>query len=141
MSVSTVVTALQSRHTALSGVTLAPATLPASISPAMLPLVITIPGEATWARARIGGYAVQARVYIVRVYAAAVNSGAGLDEGFAKATALLETFGDSYAASHAAGTGYQIEPPYTDSGHLILVWGENQYHGFEFRLPVKKVTT
>lgn len=140
MSVSTVVTALQTRHTGLSGVTLAPATLPGSISPAMLPLAITIPGEATWTRERIGLAAIQQRQYIVRVYAAAVNSGAGLDEGFAKATALLETFGDSYAASRAAGTGYQIMAPYTDSGHLILPWGENQYHGFEFRLTVRELS-
>lgn len=139
MSISTVVTALQTRHTGLSGVTLAPATLPASISPVMLPLAITIPGEATWTRERVGGVAVQRRQYIVRVFAAAVNSGAGLDEGFAKATALLETFGDSYATNRAAGTGYAIDASFTDTGHFILTWGENQYHGFEFRLNVREV--
>lgn len=140
MSISTVVTALQTRHTGLSGVTLAPATLPASISPVMLPLAITIPGEATWQRARLGAPAVQTRQYIVRVYVAAVNSGAGLDEGFTKATALLETFGDSYASSRTTGTGYAIDAPFTDTGHVILLWGENQYHGFEFRLTVREVS-
>lgn len=139
MSVATVIAALQGRHALLSGVTSAPVALPSGLNSAALPLAITLPGSCTWERNRLGGLT-QNREYAVRVYVALVAQGAGIDEGFSKTTALIETFGDSYASSRAAGTGYQIQLPITDSGHVLLAWGQEQCHGFEYRFHVKEAT-
>ncbi len=136
MAVSTVIAALQARHALLMGVTSAPTAMPASLASSMLPIAVVIPGEAEWTKKTMGRPAVQTRTYHVRVYVAPVAQGQGLDEGFSAATALLETFGDSYAATQAMGTGYRLEFPFADSGHQIMQWGEAAYHGFEFRLRV-----
>lgn len=141
MAISTVIAALQVRHAALTGVTSAPTAMPASLASSMLPIVLVLPGEATWSTTRIGGPALQERVMLVRCYVAPVAQGQGVDQGYTAAVALLETFGDSYRTDFSAGTGYQMLRPFTDTGHVIMAWGnEGQaYHGFEFKLTVREL--
>lgn len=140
MAISTVITALQTRHGALTGVTSAPTTYPASLPSGMLPIVVVLPSECEWTRQRMGGPVLQERTYLVRCYVTPVAQGQGVDQGYAAAIALLETFGDSYRGSVATGSGYVLLMPFTDSGHQVLAWGEALYHGFEFKLRVRETS-
>jgi len=142
MTVATTLAALNTLHDAIAGVSVA--TAPPSVPSVRLPVAVTIPAEAEWNMHAIGMRR-QARVYLVRVYVAAVSQGRGNDEGWSKCVPLLEAFGQAYLADRTLGGAVdQIgadDTRITDSGIVTLEHQGALYHGFEYRVPViEKVT-
>jgi hypothetical protein len=147
MSIATTLTAIQTMHAGISGVTSAPLALPVTIDARRLPLVFVWPGPTSvdgW-QAMAGWYK-HVRTYIVRCYVAEVSEvDEQVDTGYQAALPLLQRFGEAYmtpANQNLTGAVAHLGPPITDSGIGVLEYGATFYHGFEYRLTVtEKVVT
>ena len=142
MSVSTIVTALQAVHAAISGVKTASGTMPSNLATAELPLVAVWPGEAEWAYAAMDQQR-QLRTYIVRVFVCPVAQGiTGPDPGYNACVALLQAFGEAYKAHSHIADKADIMWPVRDSGisggAIELTWGNTTYWGFVFRVQIEE---
>jgi hypothetical protein len=140
MSVSSVVTALQTLHSGISGVKAAPTALSGYYDTAKLPLVWTHPGPTPAG----GGWAQSAdlrlydRIYIVRCLVMPEGQGRGTDEGYQAALALIQKFGDAYLANPNLSGQIAHFVRIEDTGVAMLDQGQVKYHGFEFRLTVRE---
>lgn len=136
MTIATTVAALQALHATVTGITSAPTVMPASINTADLPMVLTIPGAGTWTR-RAFDQAQQERVYLVRVFVGPTGQGT-VDEAFDAALPILQAMGVVYLAWTLTDVVYDMD--FTDSGlDGRLLFGGQEYRGFEFRLTVREV--
>ena len=138
MSVASVISDLQTRHAAITGITTASTTMPASLNTASLPIVLVFPGEARHNPRRLSDTE-SYRTYLVRCYVAPVAQGQGIDESWQDVITLLDRFVTSYAQSHAVGTSARIGHPYSDSGHIVSEFAGIAYHAFEFALPIREL--
>lgn len=140
MTISTILTALQARHAAITGVKTAPTTYPASIEASDCPYVLTDPwrGKTSW-DSHGGDLAISERIYRVRVFyqPAVFNLDQGKQGAIALLTAMLAGYtSDDTVTSEAA---ILIERDIEDSGVVeALPYGENQYIGFTVLLPIEE---
>ena len=136
MSVSSVITALQAKHATLSGVTSAPTAVPASLNTADLPMIITLPGPATWNHAAMALPRTE-RTYVVRCYIDAVAQGLGVDEGYQSTVTMIQTMGDAYKVwQNWNSTNFEQIRTVSDEGHQILNYAGVDYHGCTFQLSI-----
>ncbi len=140
MTVSTTLTALQTKHAGITGIASAPTAIPGNLDGVKLPVALTWPAEATWDMQSIG-LRRQERTYIVRVYVQAVAQGiAGPDQGYQACVALLEDFGAAYMADLSLGGAVDHISAVRDSGvsggGFELLWGQVPYWGFVYRVSV-----
>jgi len=136
MSVSTVITALQTEWATLSGVTKAPTAMPASLNTADLPMALSFPGPGQWNLHSLT-LKRQERNYVVKVYLAPVAQGQGVDEGFQDTVTLMQTFGAAALDWPTwKSTSFENITSITDNGHEILSFAELNYHGFTLTLTV-----
>lgn len=138
MSLRSTRDALQALHATIPGVKSAPTTYPGEIRPVMLPLVLTIPGAATWQQVTIGDLRRQDRQYKVQVFIAPVTQASGLE----LLPELLQAFGETYLATDVLDApGYQAtltgdEGQITDTGLVELTYAGQTYIGFEVTVHV-----
>jgi hypothetical protein len=140
MTITTIITALQSRHAAVDGVATAPTAYPASIEASDCPCVLVDPwrGKTSW-DSHGGDLAIAERLCRVRVFyqPAAFN----LDQGKQGAIALLEAMLADYRANATLtdSAAILLERDIEDTGIVEnLPYGENTYHGFTIVLPVEE---
>lgn len=134
-----IITALQTRHAAITGVTNAPTVMPASLNAADLPLVLVFPAASivqdlephTFIHNR-------GRSYVVRVYVKPLAQGRGIDEGFQDALTLLPLFDEGYRASNVLSGLTATLSSYSDTGIQPQTFGEVSYHGFAFTLQISE---
>lgn len=140
MTIQTTVSALQSLHSAITGVTSAPTALPITIDARRLPLVFSWPGPtspAGWASSAGQWYRTE-RTYIIRCYVAEVTADGSTqdDAGYQAAALLLQRFGVAYMGDPNLDGAVAHLGAILDSGVAILDYGGKDYHGFEFRLDI-----
>ena len=152
MSVSTTITGIQAVNAAITGVSSAPTTMPASLKTASLPLAITIPGPAEWQN-NSDGWGFQFRTYMVRVYVKPIAQDIPADGGFQDAVTLIQRFGDKYMEDTTMGGVINtvrldegFGPAITDGGvRGDMTWGsdpnQTNYWGFEFQIVSKEEET
>ncbi len=152
MSVSATVTGIQTVNAAITGVTSAPTTMPASITTASLPLAITLPGPAEWQN-NSDGWGFQFRTYLVRFYVCPVGQDITADGGYQDCLTLIQSVGDKYLTDTTFGGVVNtvrlddgFGPPITDQGIVAnLTWGsdpnQTPYWGFEFQIITKEKET
>tara|TARA_R110000868_G_scaffold117128_3_gene311399 strand:+ start:3027 stop:3467 length:441 start_codon:yes stop_codon:yes gene_type:complete len=142
MSIAATITAFQSLHAAVSGVSSAPEKLPATLDKNRLPLVFTWPGPTVqgdgWKPAT--GWYIHRRLYVIRCYVALVSQqNTGIDDGYQTVVPLLQAFGEAYMGNvNLSGAVAHIGESISDSGASILVYAGTEYHGFEFRIEVSE---
>jgi hypothetical protein len=145
MSVAATITAFQTLHAAITGVTSAPGKLPATLDKDRLPLVFTWPGPTVqgegWKAG--GGWYIHRRLYVVRCYVALVSQkNTGIDDGYQDVVPLLQRFGEAYMGNvNLSGAVAHIGENISDSGASILVYAGTEYHGFEYRVEVAEKVT
>jgi hypothetical protein len=136
MSISTVITALQAKNAAITGITSAPTAMPAALNTAAMPIALVFPGVAQWSSAAIGLNEV-VRTYIVRVYVEPVGQGQGVDEGFQAAAPIMDAIGTAYLADPTLGGAITHFNSISDMGlDGVLMFAGNTYRGFEFQVSV-----
>ena len=151
MSVSATVTGIQTVNAAITGVTSAPTAMPASLTTAVLPLAITIPGPAEWLN-ESANFGFQFRTYYVRVYVKPISQDIVADGGFQDTMTLIQRFGDAYLADTTFGGVVNtvrlegLPAPITDGGvRGDMTWGSDPsqapYWGFEFQIITKESET
>lgn len=138
MSIATTITAFQSLHASITGVTSAPEKLPATLDANRLPLVFTWPGPTAvdgWEMQE--GWSFAQRTYVVRCYVALVSrKNTGIDDGYQEVIPLLQKFGVAYTSNPRLSGAIGLMDSVTDSGASILDYAGTEYHGFEFRMNV-----
>lgn len=135
MSLSSVISAMQTRHGNLSGVASAPTAMPASLSTAQLPCALVFPGEGRHTARRVGERQ-RVRNLIVRVYVGPIAQGAGIDEGFQDVLTLLDTFCASYEQNTVIDSTAKVWGEFSDTGHIVSEFAGVAYHAFELSLQV-----
>ena len=149
MTISATITAYQTLHAAITGVTSAPTAMPMSLNTSDLPLAFTWPGPTIEQRGwtPYGGWYEHRRFYIVRCYVKPIAQGTGFDDGYQTALTLLQRFGTAYMGdANLSGAVMSIGPQIYDSGvrgdFQWVAGSDVYYHGFEFRIEtVEKVVT
>ena len=136
MTIATTVAALQAKHATVTGVTTAPTATPASINTADMPLVITIPGPATWGEEYSEGHA-QVREYIVRLFYGPVGQDT-VDEAFDAVIPIVQAIGTAYQDDpNLGGAVAHIDSGFTDTGlDGQLMFAGQMYRGCEFRVRI-----
>jgi len=149
MSVSATVAGIQAVNAAITGITSAPSTMPASLNSSALPFAITIPGPAVWKNAS-AGFGHQLRIYIVRFYVAPIARDIPADGGFQDALTLIQAVGDAYMADTTFGGVVQTvdsdgpQDGIIDNGVVAnMTYGSEgtPYWGFEFQVVTKETET
>ena len=140
MTVLTTISALQTKHAAITGVNSAPTAMPSNLDQVTLPVALVWPGDATWDMQAIS-LRRQERTYIVRVFVQAVAQGiAGPDEGYQKCAGLVEDFGAAYLSdldlSGAVDHISAVRDSGVSGGGFELLWGNVPYWGFVYRVTV-----
>ena len=137
MSIATTVSALQTKHAAISGVRTAPTAMPSNLSTAVLPIALVWPSAATWSLQAMG-LKRQEREYEVRVYVQPVAEGvAGPDAGYQACLTLLELFGQAYQGDPDLSASVDHLLSCRDEGVTAgLTWGQITYWGFVYHLTV-----
>lgn len=140
MSITTMISALQTVHKTITGVTSAPTAMPSNLNTAVQPIVLVWPGEATWAPQALG-YDRQDRTYEVRCYVQPVGQDkAGPENGYAACITLLQRFGEKYLDDLTLGGVADHIASMTDSGVLgggpEMTFAGVAYWGFVFRLTI-----
>ena len=149
MSVSATVTGIQTVNAAITGVTSAPTTMPASLTTASLPLAITIPGPCEWQN-ESDGWGFQFRTYMVRFYVCPIAQDITADGGYQDCLTLIQAVGDAYMADTTFGG--VVNTVRLDSGFAPIIdggvradmrWGagDTLYWGFEFQIITKESET
>lgn len=142
MSISAVITAMQAIHGAISGVTTAPTAVPGALNTADLPMVLMLPGSASWLNLTTDQtLGRQQRDYLVQVYVAPIAQGQGVDEGYQDVVTLLQSFGATYVADITGGGAFEQMRIIRDSGHQVLQYAGVDYHGFIYTLTIKEKPT
>lgn len=131
-----VIDRLQTLNAGISGVTSAPQALPSIINQADLPLAMTVARGATWSDYS-GSTMRHKRTLEVMFYVKQVGSG-NLDDGVTDVNTLLDAVGKAYGAEmHSDDCKYlRTAIPFTDSGHVILEYGGETFHGFTVTLVI-----
>ncbi len=140
MTVLTTISALQTKHAAITGVNSAPTAMPSNLDQVTLPVALVWPADATWDMQAVD-LRRQERTYIVRVFVQAVAQGiAGPDGGYQKCAALVERFGAAYMGDLSLGGAVDHISAVRDSGvsggGFELLWGQVPYWGFVYRVTV-----
>lgn len=149
MSISSMVSLLQTKHAAVSGVHKAPTSLKdiprGEINPADMPYVITIPAEGSWRQESLNALNRQDRNFRVIVIVAPVGQGYGT-EWIESISTLIQAFGNMYltrSTQALQGSNPQItikasiDAPIIDSGYdSELIFNDTAYRGFEFTVGV-----
>jgi len=137
-SFATVISAIQTVNAAITGVTSAPTTVPASLNTADLPCAITTVGSLRGYQQAVGMPRVDV-TYEVRVYVAPVAQGEGVDEKYQDMLTLLKRFMDAYHTQQKAGGFFSdnVEQFHEFSADAYpLTFADTLYHGFTIRLTV-----
>jgi hypothetical protein len=136
MTIATTIAALQVLHATVTGVTKAPTATPASINTADMPLIITIPGPATWEQEYAGGHE-QTREYIVRLFYGPVGQET-VDEAFDAVIPIIQAIGTAYQDDpNLGGAVAHIDTGFTDTGlDGQLMFAGQMYRGCEFRVKI-----
>lgn len=140
MTIASIITALQARHAAISGVKTAPTTYPGSIEASDCPYVLVDPwkGKTSW-ETHGGDLAISERVYRARVFYQPATF--NLDQGKQGAITLLEAFLNNYkdSATVTSASAILLERDIEDSGVVeTMSYGENSYLGFTVLLPIEE---
>lgn len=140
MSIATTITALQTVHASITGITSTPTVIPDNLAPVTLPCVMVWPGPATWNFAA-AGLKRQEREYTIRVYVQAIGQGfAGPRDGYNASAALIEAFAAAYQADISLGNKIDTITSMSDSGVLgansELQYNLQDYWGFIYRLMI-----
>jgi len=147
MTVAATVTALQTLHATITGVSSAPTVMPASLNNAELPVCLTFPGEGGWKHNSMDGAMLQQRRrYVVKVYVAPIPLGQGLDEGYQLSLPMLQAFGEKYmgvttlsgAIAHLGTLESGLLA--TDLGVGIIPFAGIDYHGFTYFVDIIEKT-
>jgi hypothetical protein len=144
MTVSTVLTALQSKHAGITGIRKAPVIWPGNLATASLPIVLTQPAEAQWSFQAIELHRSE-RVYLVRCFVNPVaQDKAGPENSYTTCVTLLDLFGAAYLNDVTLGGVADTMTALSDSGVMTggpdLTWGDVPYWGFTFRVTVIEKT-
>ena len=144
MSIDAIITAMQTRHAAISGVTSAPTTFPTALNNTDLPILLTDPlkGKNEW-ESDGGDLVLETRAYRVRCFCLPTGQGVGIDQGKHQAITVLDGVLASYRStpnlnSTAAirvevgieDTGIKADMKYTDP--------DTTYYGFELIVPIEE---
>jgi hypothetical protein len=140
VSIATTITALQTVHASITGITSTPTVIPDNLAPVTLPCVMVWPGPATWNFAA-AGLKRQEREYTIRVYVQAIGQGfAGPRDGYNASVALIEAFAAAYQADISLGNKIDTITAMSDSGVLgggeQMQYGQQEYWGFVYRLMI-----
>ena len=143
MSVAASITAMQTRHAAISGVVSAPTAYPTGLNAAALPLILTDAGKArTEWETQGGDFALEVRAYRVRCFCLAAGLGVGIDQGKQQAITILDAVLASYrsAPTLTSTAAVRIEAGLEDSGIIMLRYTDpdTTYWGFELAVSVEE---
>lgn len=107
-----------------------PASLPGPMPSSALPVAITVVREGEW-REHVSSGGWNVRTFQVLCYVKPVGQGT-LDEGYMKAVNVLDAVGKAFAAVRASADCpmWMKRAAFEDSGHVILQYGNVDYHGF-----------
>lgn len=143
MTIQTIISALQTRHAAITGVTTAPTAYPGSIASTDTPYILT--DLATFTE-RHEAHGEELPIFLgtfrVRGFVKPTGQGTGIDEGKQLALTILERFLSSYRSDMDVTTTAYIR---MDTGEGLrgavrdgLAYGEETYYGFEIMLPIEE---
>ncbi len=145
MTIQATIAALQAVHAEVAGVVSAPTVYPSSLDTAMLPCILTIPGEGTIDLETINAKKRADTTYRVFVYVAPVAQGAGVDEGVQDAIDLMQALRDAYLTETAIALIRGVaqstlktsrENPIRHTGIGVITFGETAYRGFTYDVGV-----
>lgn len=145
MSIYDTWSALNSKHSGISGVVRVSTAFPNVINAVDLPLVLTIPGPAQWNPHTAGGMSGlqrQQRTYIVNCYVQPIAQDISPDPGVQTCLVLLQRFGAAYLSDWSLGGVIDKFESVNDSGvRGDLTFEEVAYHGFTFTLVTVEKST
>lgn len=140
MTIASVRVGFQTFLAEVTGIVSAPAKMPASINTAQLPIALTLAGPGRWMQGSIG-LKQQIRNMIVRVYVQPVAQNVPAEEGYGACEPILEAVGaaflDDPTLSDVVSALQVQENEMTDTGIIVLAYGDVDYHGFEITVPTK----
>jgi len=136
VTIAATIAALQALHATVTGVRTAPTKIPASFGAADLPLVMTLPGTASWESEAVGLHC-QVREYVVRLFVQPTGQGT-VDEGFDAALPIIQAIGTAYQDDPTLGSAVaHIDATFTDTGlDGQLMFAGQAYRGCEFRMKI-----
>lgn len=142
MSIATTYAKLCALNATATGINYAPTNVPMVINESELPIAITEAGPATWNEHANGLYR-QFRTYTIRVYVKPIGQGIG-DEGYQNSLPILDALGSIYVRNptldstvdHIGDMG-----EFSDSGIVLMDFGEMKYYGFTITLNVTEKST
>ena len=143
MSISAIISALQTRHAAISGVASAPTAYPTGLNEADLPLMLTdaSKGHTEW-ETHGGDLALETRAYRARCFCLGTGLGVGIDQGKQQAIAVLDAVLASYRSNPTltSTAAIRIEAGLDDTGIVQLRYTdpETTYWGFELMVSVEE---
>lgn len=142
MSITGIITAMQTRHAAISGVTTAPTTFPASIAPSELPLLLT--DLVTFEEHQEAhGEDEPATDYVFRVRGFCQSAQLGtVDQG----KQAIHTLLDAVLADYRGDAGlnstafFRTDVPGGVRGRVVndLAYGAESYFGFEILVQIQE---
>jgi hypothetical protein len=136
MTISTILTALQTFNATITGVTSAPAEVPGSLNSADLPTAISVVGAGEWLNSALGDTQ-EIRAYRVLVFVKPIVQGSGPDTSYQATVTLIEAFKAAYLANRVAGsTAIEDIPEMGDNGVEVLRFGDLDYRGFTVTLRI-----
>ena len=144
MTIATVITAIQTVNSGISGIRNAPTTIPGKLNSADLPMMLVFvgPGEPE----RVSDFSLHFRTFWIRCYVKPISLDAKPDAGYREAYTLLQSVIEEYLSDitfggsvQHAGTGARYDPPtLEDSGVQAMPYAGNLYHGFEIVVVTKE---
>lgn len=140
MSVPQVITDLQTILAAVTNVANAPTTVPGSVDNSDLPMIITVPGPASWSGNEIHRR-LSARLYVVKVLVQPVGQGL-TSKAHTTLYGLLTAIGEALTTqgnqtlSTSGGYIAASEGGIADTGLVPVEWAGTFYHGAEFEVMV-----
>jgi hypothetical protein len=144
MSISAIITAMQTRHATITGVTSAPTAYPTSLKAADLPCVLTdaLKGKTEWG-AHGGDLALETRAYRVRCFCLPGGLGIPIDQGKQQAITVLDATLASYrsAPDLTSTAAIKIEVGVEDTGvksDMRYTDPDTLYYGFELLVSVEE---
>lgn len=145
MTILTTITALQTLHATVAGVTTAPTVYPGKLNSADLPMILVLPADGTADLEAIGARKRHDGIYRAYVYVAPLTEGVPVDEGVQTCILLLQALLDMYLNS----TNVQLTTspsqaiirastttPIRHSPIATLPFGGTDYRGFTVDISV-----
>lgn len=145
MTILTTITAMQTLHATVDGVTTAPTVYPSSLNTPDLPCVLTLPAEGTIDLEAIAARKRHDGIYRVFVYVAPIAQGTPVDEGTQTAILLMQALIDAYVTAanivltntpSQATLKTSKDNPIRHSALGVITFGEIAYRGFTFDVGV-----